>query len=79
MWIFELTTRALVLFYQGLAEAHLTKVFLALATATGVPHEIRTDATLESIEVFVHLIGVGNALGCEKGSNFKMIGTQFLV
>jgi hypothetical protein len=78
-WIVAQTARALVLFDQSLAEAHLTEVFLALATATGVPHEIRTDATLESIEVFVHLIGVGNALGCEKGSNFKVISTQFLV
>ncbi len=49
------TARALVLFYQSLAEAHLTEVFLALATATGMSHEVRTDATLKSIDILVHL------------------------
>jgi hypothetical protein len=40
-------------------------VFLALATATRVFHEVRTDATLESLQVLVHLGCIRNNFGCE--------------
>jgi hypothetical protein len=67
------TARAFVLFDQSLAEAHLTEVFLALATATGMPHEVRTDTTLESLEILVHLSCVRNALGFEISASLKVI------
>ena len=62
------TARALVLFDQSLTEAHLAEVFLALATATGVSHEVRTDATLESLQVLAHLGCIRNTRGCEIGA-----------
>lgn len=62
------TARTLVLFDQSLTEAHLAEVFLALATATGVSHEVRTDATLESLQVLVHLGSIRNTCGCEIGA-----------